>query len=75
MTGSPKRLAGGGPAGRFGGGMENISGVGIRVDGGPRRIRLGLGNVDGRDVLYCLDAATGREKWQQSYRVLGWKEP
>jgi len=26
-----------------------------------------MGNVDGRDVLYCLDAATGREKWQQSY--------
>ncbi|HPC95359.1 MAG TPA: PQQ-binding-like beta-propeller repeat protein [Sedimentisphaerales bacterium] len=26
-----------------------------------------MGNVDGRDVLYCLDAATGQEKWKQSY--------
>ncbi len=26
-----------------------------------------MGNVDDRDIVYCLDAATGKEKWRQSY--------
>ena len=25
------------------------------------------GNVDDRDIVYCLDAATGKERWRQSY--------
>lgn len=25
------------------------------------------GNVDDRDIVYCLDAATGEERWRQSY--------
>ena len=26
-----------------------------------------LGNVAGQDIIYCLDAATGKEKWRYSY--------
>lgn len=28
-----------------------------------------MGNVDGKDIVYCLDAETGKEIWRKSYRA------
>ncbi len=38
--------------------------MGWSGDGGSRRPR---GNPTGRDVIFCLDAGSGRELWRQSY--------